>query len=556
MKDRTYQLILVVVSLTALTARLHHLDAESFFMDEINQSVSYQGSILDAFLGAIRTQQPPLDYLIGYFVYQIDTSDFALRLPSALFGTASAVLITIMSARCLQILPAPRGSIAATLLLVGLVAALLPYPIYLSQDIRPYSSATFFFLLTLFFFDRLFSKPMVGWRDYLALGLATFGLLMSRTLSPLAVCLILGVLLFIYWRIPSANNSHHQPAQKRAFYAIGAMLGALCLYIPFFYRILQSGQRYLHTEQWNMLDWPFSILPDIWSAQMEPFSWFYLSLPLLGALVALKQKHQWLQAPRLVLAVLLGSSLIHFSVFHSMTALPFRPPYSIYVYPSLLILSALGFNLVIGAITARTSLILSRLCIATLTAAILTLVLSATADFKQRRLKTNWREFSDFLAQIENDRYIWITHTPATTKVWSPGLYGLHRYSSNQLKLTSISELTEDPGLLNSLKYRDEKPVLAFFIYRNYLLTSKSTIALMPAPPTTGSVPRSFPEHPALTQKSFNGLILVSLKEQLGSSHQQLIELLGVLITSHHDAPYFYRLEQILQMLLDQQETS
>ena len=99
--ERTLPLV-IALGLLALALRLQGLDADSMFMDEIHQFTFYTGSLADAFNGSARQQQPPLDYLLGFLVYQVNQGDFALRLPAALFGTGSVMLIIALADRCLR----------------------------------------------------------------------------------------------------------------------------------------------------------------------------------------------------------------------------------------------------------------------------------------------------------------------------------------------------------------------------------------------------------------------------------------------------------------------
>ncbi|MEN8261547.1 MAG: glycosyltransferase family 39 protein, partial [Pseudomonadota bacterium] len=128
---------LALVTMLALVLRIHHLDYESLFMDELRQVSYYSNSFIEIVGNAATTQQPPLDYWIGHIFFYFSQSDFSARLPAALFGTGSVWLIIKLAARDTP------WVIAVS---IGLLMALSPYHIYFSQDARPYAISIFFLL--------------------------------------------------------------------------------------------------------------------------------------------------------------------------------------------------------------------------------------------------------------------------------------------------------------------------------------------------------------------------------------------------------------------------
>ena len=61
---------IILLAIMTLFLRLHHLDFESLFMDEIRQVSFYENSINEIIANAASQQQPPLDYWIGHFIYK------------------------------------------------------------------------------------------------------------------------------------------------------------------------------------------------------------------------------------------------------------------------------------------------------------------------------------------------------------------------------------------------------------------------------------------------------------------------------------------------------
>src|SRR5512136_1814581 len=70
----------------ALALRLHHLDYESLWVDELLQVSFYAHPFDEIARYAAHQQQPPLDYWIGMGMNSLSSSDFAVRLPSVFFG--------------------------------------------------------------------------------------------------------------------------------------------------------------------------------------------------------------------------------------------------------------------------------------------------------------------------------------------------------------------------------------------------------------------------------------------------------------------------------------
>lgn len=176
----------------ALILRIHHLDHESLWMDEIRQTSYYAYSLTEIIDKAASQNQPPLDYWIGHIINFVSTSDFAVRLPAALFGTGSVFLLVILIS---QISSWPVA------LSFGIISALLPFNLYYSQEARPYAITVFLFLCILWTLNRFLSthriKKLIAAPALLFLSIA---FLHSRALSPLVitVCFLFILILFFF----------------------------------------------------------------------------------------------------------------------------------------------------------------------------------------------------------------------------------------------------------------------------------------------------------------------------------------------------------------------
>lgn len=144
-----------LVSLLLLLAvgaglRLYGLDIQSLCFDE---TCSWHTSSHAALADVVHHDKlwhlhPPGYHLFLHFVIEMfGDSETVLRLPSALAGVASIVLMFLLGARLYS---ADEGLIAA-----GLTTALL-FPVYYAQEARPYAMLLGFTILTTFLWTYLY----------------------------------------------------------------------------------------------------------------------------------------------------------------------------------------------------------------------------------------------------------------------------------------------------------------------------------------------------------------------------------------------------------------
>ncbi len=144
-------LLFLPVLITAVWLRLTNLDATSLWFDELWQAAVAQRP-LDAVLAGARahTAMTPLDYLLGWVVHHFAATDFAVRLPAALFGSATLVLLYWLG--CL--LFGRRTAWLGSLLLAG-----APLHLFYSREARPYAILTFMTLAVMLAFYYLWRTP-------------------------------------------------------------------------------------------------------------------------------------------------------------------------------------------------------------------------------------------------------------------------------------------------------------------------------------------------------------------------------------------------------------
>src|SRR5262249_47188302 len=134
---RATDLLLVgAIALVALALRLHDLDAQGLWSDE-GGSVRYASLPIAQLIATISAEDPhpPLYYLLlALWMPVAGVSDFAVRLPSALFGTLTVAPVYALGRRV-------GGRAAATI--AALFAALNPLLVWYGQEARMYAPLAF-----------------------------------------------------------------------------------------------------------------------------------------------------------------------------------------------------------------------------------------------------------------------------------------------------------------------------------------------------------------------------------------------------------------------------
>lgn len=145
------------ITVLALILRLYRIEAQSLWVDEVVTWHAAQVPIAD--LLQVRNYYAmahSLYFALMHMVLLVSDSEFALRLPSALFGAFSIPLLYLVGERWLS-----RGT--------GLVAAVLlavsPLHLYYSQEARPYAVVVFFILFAMVCLEAMVREPgRTRWR--------------------------------------------------------------------------------------------------------------------------------------------------------------------------------------------------------------------------------------------------------------------------------------------------------------------------------------------------------------------------------------------------------
>ncbi|MDY6905154.1 MAG: glycosyltransferase family 39 protein [Thermodesulfobacteriota bacterium] len=500
----------VVLIALSLMIRLHDLDRESLYMDELKQVSYYTHSFIDIIRLAATQQQPPLDYWIGHFVAGISTSDFAVRLPSVFFGTGMIVFYFLLISRY-----------CAWRVAFGFAAimSLLPYQLYYSQEARPYAIALFFLMALFWSLDRFFTRPGINFSTCLLTFLFCAGFLFSRTLSPFLVVLTTLFLISAgYVYLKTTDKSEKSAAFRRRLIPV-AIIFATCLamYLPFFLNILFRSDRYTigKAATINLLNIfvgvkNFSLIPlrKALVVQTEPLTMIIGLLVLLSCFAIRKYK----PAPvfTLILILLPCVAIAHVFIFTAKTNWPFRPAYAIYLLPFTFILAAIAFEAVQQWLSRRDLPACVKIAPTAILILMVMVTVNATLNFKQTSRKNDWRGLAAYLSAAYDENNIILFDSLSAYGEWEPTFMGFPRYYEGSSRLLPLSQI---PSAAPKMVQSSLEPVLVLYQWREISLTHESRYPVFPLPETNKTVDyKSISGNPSIKTKNFLGFLVIEPK--------------------------------------------
>ncbi|MCF6290512.1 MAG: glycosyltransferase family 39 protein [Desulfobacterales bacterium] len=474
----------VLLLLFAAILRFHHIGYESLYMDEVRQVSYYPHSVTRIVLEAASNQQPPLDFLIGHFIWFFSRSDAAVRMPAALFGIGAILLLVILVARICS-WPVAFGT--------GLLAAVLPYHIYFSQEARPYSIVIFFLLGLIWSLDRFLAGGPgrgKGWAGFLLLWFFATCFLLSRTVSPVVLLTVLSCLLAGEWvlarRCRVKGGGSGQSGQLGL--ALVAFGFALLIYLPFLWIVLSASRRFLangtagfgiSTIAAGIRNFDPLLIWQAFVVQLDPLAMPVLILLFLVPLSMYVSPR--LRTSRLLtrLVLLLPCTVIlHVFVMQAKAPYFFRAPYATYMFPLCLILAAASFQglwdgtaKLSRAGPARAVLLLAFFCAVAWATA-------ATVTMKSVRKKTDWQGLAGYISSSLDRNKLVFFDSLYPYGGWEPTYYGFSRYyRGGAAHLSSIRDI---PRLAPALARAALEPVIVLFQRREYYLTPDSSYPFVP----------------------------------------------------------------------------
>jgi 4-amino-4-deoxy-L-arabinose transferase-like glycosyltransferase len=501
--------------LLALALRLHHLDYESLWVDELLQVSFYAHPFDQIARYAAHQQQPPLDYWIGYGVNFLSSSDFAVRLPSVFFGVGTVFFITLL-VKSMCTLPVAYGA--------GIIAALLPFNIHFSQEARPYAIAIFLFLALLWAVARLLNASEGTREKSLTLFLISVAFLHSRGFEPLVIMVLLIFILTVRLAYSILSNRTVREGPQRAALYVAAALGlALVIYLPTFKTLLAFGDAYL-TEKSGFPSLgtflvgiqDFSVRPILMSFafQTEPLTYPLLVLLLLSPFMVWRKGLRLSHEVYVLGALLLpGISMLHLFVFLAYTDMPFKPQYAFYLLPLTLILSGVAFQgLWDMAGTFRNGKIPSALLVV-LAAFMVLWTVNSTLAFQSFKKKEDWKGLCRHLAETYGPGQILLFDTLVPYGSWEGNFFGFRRYYDGNSKGLVVAQI---PSVCGEMAKMDQEPVLILYHRAELCLTPQSLygrfLPLASRPEYISIRHREI--GPFLSVTSFTGFHVLTLKEK------------------------------------------
>jgi len=188
-RDRLFLLLLLGL---AAALRFWGLDRQPLWLDEATSASFAARPFWDCVFAEV--QHPPLfNALLHFVVSAFGSSDFVLRVPSALFGVASVAALWFLARRLFPLMPTVAPTAAS-------LAAVSPFLIYYSQECRSYSLLILLSLLSMLAFLR-FSRGDASRAPGSSASLALYVLLSVLLLYThyFSVFVLLAAEIF-YWR--------------------------------------------------------------------------------------------------------------------------------------------------------------------------------------------------------------------------------------------------------------------------------------------------------------------------------------------------------------------
>lgn len=216
---------LAALAAAALAARLFNLGGFSLWLDEVYLMLRAQGgpaSVWAACLG--NADHPPLSALVVAAGNALGFSDTVQRLVPSALGIATVLLLADWTSRAFG---RPAGWIA------GGFAALSPFFVRYSQELRPYPFLMFFGALTLWLSGRLAERPGRG--RAIGLAAALVGGLYSHYLFGLVAVAAAVPLAAAAW---AAEPEERARARRALALYAAAAAAALVLFVPWLARTL------------------------------------------------------------------------------------------------------------------------------------------------------------------------------------------------------------------------------------------------------------------------------------------------------------------------------
>jgi uncharacterized membrane protein len=264
------KLTLLLILLFSATIRFVGLGEKQLWLDELLQVVHSTPDSIHVILQGVAADRgsAPLDYIVQHYAMKAmgQRNDFSARLHSAVFGSASILLVYLIG---LNLFRSRR-----TALLASALYGIYPLHHQYSQEGRPY--AFFVFLVLVLFYLHQKFKSHTSWRLAALIGLLTIASFYTHPYTAMLIAVFISIDLLY------SLTAHQNPAlSKRLWVTIGAGALGTFAFIPWIVFSFHNA----HGENNAWFGW--RLLPDMikaLGAGSYPLSLLILSIAVFGVI--------------------------------------------------------------------------------------------------------------------------------------------------------------------------------------------------------------------------------------------------------------------------------
>ncbi|HJX37979.1 MAG TPA: glycosyltransferase family 39 protein [Anaerolineae bacterium] len=219
--------VLLLIFLLGMGLRLHQLDADSLWLDEVHTAITSRLDFVSMLNFLVEEDvHPPLHYLLTHWLIAfLGTSDFLIRLPSALFGSASVVLAYKLGE---LLWTRKEGLVGAFILAVN------TYLVHYSQEARHYALMVFFVLFSLIFLILAVRHGRIG--SWLGFAMCTSLAIYTHYFSFLVLPSQVAFAMWMIWkkRPPTVAEEQSPPPHPRrqTLALLASLLLVAASYLP------------------------------------------------------------------------------------------------------------------------------------------------------------------------------------------------------------------------------------------------------------------------------------------------------------------------------------
>lgn len=291
--------LLASIAVLALAVRVHELGGASLWFDEALE-FSRAASLRTALIGRPIDQDPPLYPLVNHFWIGLGRSEYWLRIPSALIGTATVFVAGGWAMRRIG---------TTTGLLLAALCAFAPSLVYYSRELNQYAALSFLGIVAFLACERLLRRGRaIDWAIFAAISVLGVTVHYGMVFPLAALGLYLG-----------ARVTHGGRKAERRRLVVYCLLLALVLVVLFFSSLpdqlgtphLQRrfGGTHLQKELDYVMDrfWREVLVFFLFPFAGGPILWAVTGLALIAGLGAVRLWHRDETGRRLVGLLFLGS---------------------------------------------------------------------------------------------------------------------------------------------------------------------------------------------------------------------------------------------------------